>query len=258
MLSELRKLIQNANMDYDKVQLYPEGGIIFLEDLVSAEVGKLTPMEFLLQAEHDYDIGGQTALLNSLTNSKRAIQCQIDQWIQAFGFETSKTTKKKIEIINEIGYAPRILRKVSDARNLLEHEYRLPNIEIVEEALDLAWLFISSSLGAQIPSDIYAVNDDSEIKIKKDSNVISLFQSGLHFELDEKIKTISVIAFEANKGTGFKEKTTAQIVVKSTDPIYLLILRLMFAIHLNADYRIDKAFDVFWNTVHGTKQHSLK
>lgn len=252
MSSELRKLIKIANIDYDKVQIYAEGSIVFLEELAKREIGKLTPMEFLLQAEHDYDIGGQTALLNSLTNSKRAIQCQIDQWIQVFGFETSKAAKKKIEIINEIGYAPRILRKVSDSRNLLEHEYRLPNIQIVEEALDLAWLFVSSSIGAQLPSDIYVINEDSYINVKKGSRSVSLVHSGLHFELGEKV--INVTAFEANEQTEFKEKPIEKVVINSSNPIYLLILRLMFAIHLDADYRIEKAFDSFWNTVHGIKK----
>lgn len=252
MLSDLRKLIQETNIDYDKVQLYLDGAILLLEDLAPVEDGKLTPMEFLVQAEHDYDIGGQTALLNSLTNSKRAIQCQIDQWIQAFGFETSKTTKKKIEIINEIGYAPRILRKVADARNLLEHEYRLPKIQEVEEALDLAWLFIGASSGAPIPSCMYMENEDSRINnIKIGSDTVSVSQSGLRFELDEKL--FSVMAFEANEGTGFKQKPLAKVVIKNSDPIYLPILRLMLTVQLDMEYRIDKAFNLFWNTVHGIK-----
>ncbi|MEA2075447.1 MAG: hypothetical protein U9O85_06905 [Euryarchaeota archaeon] len=39
--------------------------------------------------------------------------------------------------------APQILKKINDKRNLLEHEFKKPSLEQVEDALDVATLFIS-------------------------------------------------------------------------------------------------------------------
>jgi hypothetical protein len=53
---------------------------------------------------------------------------------------------EKVRIMEETGFiVPRILKKVNRERNLLEHEYQRPDEEIVEEALDLAILFIETT-----------------------------------------------------------------------------------------------------------------
>jgi len=253
MTIDLKHLIRDMKIDPDKVQLFLDGAVLVLEDLAPFEGGKLTPMEFLVQAENDYDTGGQAALLNSITNSRRAIQCQIDQWIRAFRFDASKNNKKKIEIISELGYAPRILRKVADARNLLEHDYKLPRIQEVEEALDLAWLFISVSREAPIPCRMYIVNEDSRINVKKGSYNASIYQSGLVFELYDNKKPSRVVAFIIDEGSGFKEKKVAEAIIKNSDLVYLPLLKLMLAVEVNFDNRIDKAFSAFWNTIHSVK-----
>lgn len=51
---------------------------------------------------------------------------------------------KKIDFLNSVGIiSPRILTKINRRRNLLEHEYKNPNEEEVEDALDIAILFIN-------------------------------------------------------------------------------------------------------------------
>ena len=50
----------------------------------------------------------------------------------------------KMKELNQVGVvAPRILRKINKTRNLLEHEYTLPSKEKVEDAMDVAILFIT-------------------------------------------------------------------------------------------------------------------
>lgn len=59
---------------------------------------------------------------------------------------------KKIERLKALGLlAPSLLRKVVDMRNVLEHEYIAPEIENVEEALDIASLFVMSASAMFIP-----------------------------------------------------------------------------------------------------------
>ena len=65
------------------------------------------------------------------------------------GFGLSERSKKwrfpqKIDFLNKVGViSPRILTKINKKRNLLEHEYRNPTEEEVEDALDVAILFIN-------------------------------------------------------------------------------------------------------------------
>lgn len=61
---------------------------------------------------------------------------------------------KKIERLRALGLlAPSLLRKVVNMRNILEHEYETPELEIVEEALDIASLFVMSASAMFIPFD---------------------------------------------------------------------------------------------------------
>jgi hypothetical protein len=108
----------------------------------------IKPEEFLAFAEVDLKIDDNHHLINCLSNIKRAIECQIDSLLIGFGlFEKAKNQNwnfpKKIQILNEIGIvSPRILNKINKLRNLLEHEYSIPQREKVEDALDVAILFI--------------------------------------------------------------------------------------------------------------------
>ena len=104
----------------------------------------VSPEEFLLQAERDFEAGGNSRRLNSLTNSKRAIEAQVDKIIFGVGYDPRTiAVRRKWELLKEIGFiTPRILMRVNDSRNKLEHRYESPSDAEVEDALDLATLFI--------------------------------------------------------------------------------------------------------------------
>lgn len=110
---------------------------------------EITPDQFLRFAEHDLSSGYEHHLVNALSNIKRAIDCQLDSLLFGFGlFQKSKEERwnfpKKVDILNQVGIiSPRILEKINRKRNLLEHEYRTPEKEQVEDALDVSTLFIS-------------------------------------------------------------------------------------------------------------------
>lgn len=105
--------------------------------------------EFLKSAEYDLSSEYDRHLVNALSNIKRAIDCQLDSLLFGFGlFEKSKKKKwhfpDKIVCLNKIGItSPRILERINQQRNLLEHEYTSPDKKRVEDALDVATLFLA-------------------------------------------------------------------------------------------------------------------
>ena len=110
---------------------------------------QIKPKKFLRFAEYDLNNSYEHNQVNAIANVKRAIDCQIDSLLFGFGlFEESKKRNlnfpQKVSWMNSLGIiSPRILKKINQKRNLLEHEYVCPNKEDVEDALDVATLFIA-------------------------------------------------------------------------------------------------------------------
>lgn len=100
------------------------------------------------------------------SNTKRAIDSQLDSLLIGFGL--SERAKKwhfptKIDFLNSIGIiSPRFLNKINKKRNLLEHEYKNPTEEEVEDALDVAVLFINYTNKFIIRAirDFYLIGED--------------------------------------------------------------------------------------------------
>jgi hypothetical protein len=107
---------------------------------------EIEPQEFLELAEEDLDRGGASALLNAITNAKRAIHCQVDYVLDCLGYDSHQLpTAKKFALFERFGFvAPRILKRVTEQRNVLEHEYRRPTFEQVADAVDVAALFVEA------------------------------------------------------------------------------------------------------------------
>jgi len=125
------------------------------------------PEEFLKFAEDDLRIGESKGQYNSLSNVKRAIDCQMDSILLRFClYEISKSEKwnfpKKIDVLNKLGIiSPRILQKINAKRNSLEHEYKKPTREDVEDAIDVATLFVHYT-------NKFLFNTPTELEISKE------------------------------------------------------------------------------------------
>ncbi len=109
---------------------------------------EIKPKQFLKFAERDLNNELEHHLVNALSNIKRSIDCQLDSLLCGFGlFDYSKKKRwnfpTKVVQLNKLGLiSPRILDKINKKRNLLEHDYKNPKKEDVEDALDVATLFI--------------------------------------------------------------------------------------------------------------------
>ncbi|MGN7760513.1 hypothetical protein [Paenibacillus sp. 22594] len=126
----------------------------------------VTPNEYLTFAELDIDLNKEKhSLINALSNAKRAIDCQIDSLLVAFQlYDLAKKKNwnipKKIEIIKSLGIlAPRILNKINSVRNIVEHEFMVPDEEQVVDFVDIVALFLVST-------ERYIINfpDESQIE----------------------------------------------------------------------------------------------
>ena len=105
----------------------------------------ILPNEYLTFAEKDLRLGGTRGLVNALGNAKRAIDCQIAGLLTGLGLACNGNFPEKLARVDALGIvAPRILRKVVQLRNSLEHDFHRPQKEEVEDAVDIATLFLES------------------------------------------------------------------------------------------------------------------
>jgi hypothetical protein len=111
----------------------------------------IKPKDFLDYAELDLNSNLQHRFVNALSNAKRALDCQVVCLLDVFGLLKQADKKRwgfpsKIEALKKIGIlAPRILTKINNTRNLLEHEFANPNAEQVNDFIDVVALFLEST-----------------------------------------------------------------------------------------------------------------
>lgn len=138
-LISVSSLISTLNIDVSRLWVEIDtGGILDYEFDIKAN-------DFLKFAEADLADSGNHGLVNALSNAKRAIDCQVNKVLGCFGLLSRKNFHQKMELLRSMGIvAPRIVNKVVKARNYLEHEFRIPEREQVEDAIDIANLFVVS------------------------------------------------------------------------------------------------------------------
>ena len=105
----------------------------------------LKPVEYLTFAEKDLRLGGPRGLVNALANAKRAIDCQIFNLLSSLGIPEPYSFPGRLNALQALGLlAPRVIRKIVQLRNILEHEYYLPKVDEVEDAIDITALFVGT------------------------------------------------------------------------------------------------------------------
>ncbi|RPJ74972.1 MAG: hypothetical protein EHM20_09715 [Alphaproteobacteria bacterium] len=120
--------------------------VISTDEKISLEYDgfNIQAREFMKYAETDLEQGTTQGLVNALSNAKRAVDCQVDTVLGCFGLLSRRNFSEKIKALGQLGIVtPRIVSKVVRARNYLEHEFIKPTREQVEDAVDVAYLFIS-------------------------------------------------------------------------------------------------------------------
>lgn len=200
----------------------------------------LTPEDFLKFVKEDYKNIDNRGLVGVLSNSKRAIDCQIDSIILYLGFDYLSFNEKNYpnikEVINEfekdIGYdntlsfklrfiqaleiAPTFLiSKIRKFRNRLEHEYIVPKENEAKEAIEIAELFVNATqniIWHKFFSDYCISNDEYDrgykipyIKVSFDLKCSEKGSINLYYNIDDE-----------NKG---------EIIIKPEDKEYVFLVK---------------------------------
>jgi len=207
----------------------------------------VTPKEYLEYADKDLLQGGDHGYMNALSNSKRSIDCQINNLLSVLGLSKSGNIHKKIERIENVGIlAPRILKKVNKIRNLLEHEFQKPTAYEAEDAVDIAALFIEATEkvftsfmyafwvardGSENRAEIY--QEGNKTIIMDETVPQSAFSDGMYIEYDEERKDYGILGLINNKEVFEAE-------VKKGSPLHIELIQYSTINHYtDLDYEDD-------------------
>ena len=105
----------------------------------------LRPDDYIRFAEKDLESDVTHRYINALSNTKRALDCQIECILYTIGIRNRRwDSPKELSVLQSIGLmSPIILNKINRMRNLLEHEFETPIPAKVTDALDTVILFVA-------------------------------------------------------------------------------------------------------------------
>lgn len=143
---DLKDLLKTVKLDWNNIYI-DRDHTDRLEDVKCFDINPEDFLEFSKKDIESKDIRGN---VNALSNSKRAIDCQIAKILFCFGINKDKwdlpNFPPKRELLEELGIvSPNIIRRIVAKRNYLEHEYKNPDETSVLDAIDVASLFIEAS-----------------------------------------------------------------------------------------------------------------
>lgn len=181
----------------------------------------ILPNEYLTFMEEDLKEDGKRSLVNSLSNAKRSLDCQIDSLLYTFCLYKHASKKninipKKIDLLNDIGIiAPRILRKINKMRNTMEHDFYCPEKEEVENFADVILLFNSYT-----DKFLYNIPYECEIVDNENNNIWIT----TYFIRNEQIIKIKVI----DKS---KSNHTSLLTIDASDNLFTEFLKQYISIN---------------------------
>lgn len=231
------QLLKDTKIDLTKAYLLPSGGSGDMDSKFD-----LTPKNFLRFAKQDLKEEDDRGIINSLTNSKRAIDCQTDEALEKCGiksndfdpdikkfvdhFDLDEDVPIKLKIIHSLNLAPSILiSKTRTLRNKLEHFYQKPTINEAKEALDVADLFIRSVEGKfKMLTNDFGLTDEENY----DGNDHWNFKNGLNFSFDTDKRNFGVRKV-------INKRNVEQFDIDCNYIEYYGLLRLMFSIDDDID-----------------------
>ncbi len=144
----------------------------------------LEPRDFLnFAVEDSLTLDTERSRVNCLSNCKRAIDGQIDRLIGRLGFlplarKQRWKIPRKLDFISERDLlAPRILRNINRLRNRLEHEFAPPSKRQVEDALDVATLFVSYVDLVRVASMNWTLSSKLSVRYDYDRMIFRFYET---------------------------------------------------------------------------------
>ncbi len=211
--------------------------IVFDSGTGSDNPFELSARDFLRFAKSDFKSNDKKGNINALTNSKRAIDCQIDLALTLFGIQYDKISNSsnkiieltglmyvdlshKLKLIQALDFAPSgLISKTRTLRNKLEHYYQIPNKEEVKEAIELAELFVLS-----IESHIKMIANSFNITDKAKYNDNIYINNCVRVDFNNEVK-------EINLGFYKEREKIADVSLNENDEIFYVLIKLINNIH---------------------------
>ena len=170
MTKKLSSFFKQVNIDPSSYYIELGSGSPILEtDPTRFEI---QPRQFLEYAYSDLEREGNRGLINALSNVKRAIESQSEVIHFSLGIPYEILSfPGKMENIQKMGFSPSvILKHINKIRVDLEHFYKIPDYERVEDAVQIAQLFldVTTLFLTSFWTDFEIFSDKDEIQMKSD------------------------------------------------------------------------------------------
>ncbi|MEH6358141.1 MAG: hypothetical protein V7745_04075 [Pseudomonadales bacterium] len=161
----------------------------------------VTPKEYLGFADKDLLLGSTHGLVNAMSNAKRAINCQITSLLAVLGMQNTGDFQTKFQRFEDLGIlAPRVNKKITKFESQLDKQFCKPSIDEVEDAIDLATLFVEATdkvfqefmdswwvtkKGCEKQSGVHRYKEGNKTFIVNDGLPQTAYSDGLYIQYDQ-------------------------------------------------------------------------
>jgi hypothetical protein len=253
----LKEFIEAARIDWEDASVEPDSGPLTYDCKFN-----LTPEDFITFAKADIFSKDARALVNGLSNAKRAIDCQADLFILCLGLNPDKLKQQlgtaglselndneskesdsplKFRFLAALGLAtPAIISRMRRLRNMLEHDYRQPRRRDVCDAIDVAELFVQACRG-RIRSGWQMFSIESGLTNVRGSTFEDA-EISVWFDFKQKPSAkFNVGMWDFRKFEETKKIETKSEVLKPGEAGFVLALKLLWRSDINQDLRNELA-----------------
>jgi hypothetical protein len=244
---DLKSFIEERRIDWADAYFSPDCGTSFYSPF------QLQPGNFITFAKADFFNADARGLVNALSNSKRAIDCQIDSCISAIGLNPEKLDKQlgphglsslppsnsetnatlKLRFLQALGIAtPEIVSRMRRLRNLLEHEYRHPRKSDVRDAIGVAELFVQACSGKMKTVMGGFTFGSGLIKTEFSEDIAKGFY--VSFKTRQALE-IEVRFWDRQEINSFPEKRSPSITIEVHDKYFMPLMKLVWHADFDRD-----------------------
>lgn len=150
----------------------------------------LMPHDYLDFAGKDISHDSKSSRINTVSNLKRALECELDILLHVLHLANTKpyasNAPRKLDFMDKLGLlSPRSFKKLNTIRNKIEHEYYVPEEKEIDTFYDLTFALISA-----IEGFLLNFSSHQSIDFSSNKNVIMSKSTYLTVEYDLELPSI--------------------------------------------------------------------
>ena len=242
VLNSSKELFDIAELDYKNLS------IGFVDNMSFVNFFELPPNAYLSFAKIDLKQKDDRGLINALSNSKRAIDCLIENTLKNFSINIKKIPKVALSFCDDVlgdenkninpislrlfcalGLSPSLLvAEVRELRNKIEHEFNIPEKKDVLRAYEVAELLINNIKAKEIYSCKIDISD-----IHKHGDLSYDHFSGIVFQAPFRLSTEEIGDFRLEFINENRDEYS--YTFNQEDKEYYYFLKAMFVAEFDSD-----------------------